>query len=102
MPDLLDTQLLQALQLDGRAPFSLIADVLGVSDQTIARRYNRLTEMGMLPLRGLGDPERLRHTGWIVRGQCIPAAASAAAEALAGRPDPVWISLTAAGTEITC
>jgi DNA-binding Lrp family transcriptional regulator len=102
MPDKLDTQLLQALQLDGRAPFSLIAEVLGVSDQTIARRYNRLTELGMLRVRGLSDPERLRHTRWIVRVQCIPAAAAAAADALARRPDTSWISLTAGGTEITC
>jgi DNA-binding Lrp family transcriptional regulator len=102
MTDLLDSQLLQALQLDGRAPFSLIAEVLGVSDQTIARRYNRLTELGMLRVRGLSDPERLRHTRWIVRVQCIPTAASAAADALARRPDTSWISLTAGGTEITC
>ncbi len=102
MPDALDIQLLQALQLDGRAPFSLIAEVLGVSDQTIARRYNRLTEAGMLRVRGLSDPERLRHTRWIVRVQCIPAAASAAADALARRPDTSWISLSAGGTEITC
>jgi len=102
MPDMLDSQLLHALQLDGRAPFSLIAEVLEVSDQTIARRYNRLTELGMLRVRGLSDPERLRHTRWIVRVQCIPTAASAAADALARRPDTSWISLTAGGTEITC
>lgn len=92
----------QALRLDGRVPFSVIADVLGVSDQTIARRYSRLTEAGMLRVRGLSDPERLRHTRWIVRVQCIPAAASAAADALARRQDTSWISLTAGGTEITC
>jgi DNA-binding Lrp family transcriptional regulator len=102
MTDMLDSQLLHALQLDGRAPFSLIAEVLEVSDQTIARRYNRLTELGMLRVRGLSDPERLRHTRWIVRVQCIPTAASAAADALARRPDTSWISLTAGGTEITC
>ena len=40
--DQLDRQLLQALQLNGRAPFSRIAEVLEVSDQTIARRYSKL------------------------------------------------------------
>ena len=29
---------MHALQINGRASFSLIAEVLGVSDQTIARR----------------------------------------------------------------
>jgi DNA-binding Lrp family transcriptional regulator len=102
MPDLLDTQLLHALQLDGRAPFSLIADVLGVSDQTIARRYNRLHEAGQLRVRGLSNAHRLRDTRWLVRAQCTPNAAAAAADALARRSDTSWISLTSGGTEVVC
>jgi DNA-binding Lrp family transcriptional regulator len=102
MSDLLDTQLLHALQLDGRAPFSAIAEVLGVSDQTIARRYSRLHEASRLRVRGLSDAERLRDTRWIVRVQCTPNAAAAAADALARRPDTSWISLTSGGTEIVC
>lgn len=102
MPDLLDTQLLHALQLDGRAPFSTIAEVLGVSDQTIARRYSRLHDARRLRVRGLSDAQRLRDTRWIVRVQCTPNAAAAAADALARRPDTSWISLTSGGTEIVC
>jgi DNA-binding Lrp family transcriptional regulator len=102
MSDLLDTQLLHALQLDGRAPFSAIADVLGVSDQTIARRYSRLHEAGRLRVRGLSDAHRLRDTRWVVRVQCTPNAAAAAADALARRADTSWISLTSGGTEIVC
>jgi DNA-binding Lrp family transcriptional regulator len=102
MPDLLDTQLLHALQLDGRAPFSLIAEVLGSSDQTIARRYNRLHDAGMMRVRGLSDPNRLNQTRWLVRVQCTPNTAAAAADALARRSDTSWISLTSGGTEIVC
>jgi DNA-binding Lrp family transcriptional regulator len=102
MPDLLDTQLLHALQLDGRAPFSLIAEVLRSSDQTIARRYGRLRDAGMMRVRGLSDPNRLRQSRWIVRVQCTPSAAGAAADALARRADTSWISLTSGGTEIVC
>jgi DNA-binding Lrp family transcriptional regulator len=102
MSDLLDTKLLHALQLDGRAPFSTIAEVLGVSDQTIARRYSRLHDARRLRVRGLSDAERLRDTRWIVRVQCTPNAAAAAADALALRPDTSWISLTSGGTEIVC
>ena len=101
MADRLDTQLVHALQIDGRAPFSLIAGVLGVSDQTIARRYNRLRSAGMLRVRGLADPDQAGLTSWIVRVQCTPNAASGIAEALGRRPDTAWISLTAGGTEIT-
>ncbi|HEY0719476.1 MAG TPA: AsnC family transcriptional regulator [Streptosporangiaceae bacterium] len=102
MPDPLDVQLLYALQLDGRAPFSLIAEVLGVSDQTIARRYNRLRSSGLLRVRGLVEADRLGLRSWVIRVQCTPNAAAAVAEALARRPDTAWISLTSGGTEIAC
>ncbi len=38
LPDDLDRGLIHALHIDGRAPFSRIAAVLGVSAQTVARR----------------------------------------------------------------
>jgi DNA-binding Lrp family transcriptional regulator len=102
MPDKLDMQLLHALQIDGRAPFSAIAQVLGVSDQTVARRYSRLHEAGMLRVRGLTEPSRINQTRWIVRVQCTPSAAAAMADALARRTDTSWISLTSGGTEVVC
>jgi DNA-binding Lrp family transcriptional regulator len=102
MPDLLDTQLVHALQIDGRASFSLIAEVLGVSDQTIARRYGRLRSAGMLRVRGLVEPDLIGLTSWIIRVQCTPSAAATVAEALGRRPETAWISLTSGGTEITC
>ena len=100
MADLLDTRLLHALHVDGRAPFSLIAEVLGVSDQTVARRYARLRSSGRLRIRGQTDADLAGQTQWIVRIQCA-ANAAALAQALARRPDTAWISLTSGGTEIT-
>jgi DNA-binding Lrp family transcriptional regulator len=102
MPDALDVQLVYALQLDGRAPFSLIGEVLGVSDQTIARRYHRLRSAGQLRVRGLVEPDLIGLTSWLIRVQCTPNAAVVVAEALAQRPDTAWISLTSGGTEVAC
>src|SRR4051812_26314984 len=42
MLDDLDRAVIHALHIDGRAPFSRIADVLDVSTQTVTRRYRRL------------------------------------------------------------
>ncbi len=100
--DELDRQLLQALQLDGRAPFSRIAEVLGVSDQTIARRYSRLRSSGALRVLGMTDPAVLGEISWFVRVQCAPDVATPVAEALARREDTTWVSLTSGGTEIVC
>lgn len=100
--DELDRQLACALQVNGRAPFSLIAEALGVSDRTIARRYARLRSAGALRVIGAVDPTALGAILWFVRVRCAPNASVPVAEALARRPDTSWVSLTSGGTEIVC
>lgn len=101
-PDLFDVKLLQALELDGRAPFSKIAAVLGVSDQTVARRYRRLVSEGSLRIVAVRDHEKLGQDQWMLRLRCAPEGADAIATALARRPDTSWIGLTSGGTEVVC
>ncbi|MFF1476446.1 Lrp/AsnC family transcriptional regulator [Streptomyces sp. NPDC058301] len=100
--DELDQRLVSALVLDGRAPFSKIAAVLGVSDQTVARRYRRLYAEGELRVVGVRDTERLGHARWMLRLRCTPDASVSIATALARRPDTAWIGLTSGGTEVVC
>jgi DNA-binding Lrp family transcriptional regulator len=100
--DQLDRRLVQALQIDGRLPFSRIAEVVGVSDQTVARRYSRLRTEGLVRVLGLTDPEVLGEVEWLVRVQCTPDSAAKVAQALARRDDTAWVSLTSGGTEISC
>nr|WP_030605758.1 Lrp/AsnC family transcriptional regulator [Streptomyces achromogenes] len=100
--DLLDLQLLCALETDGRAPFSRIAAVLGVSDRTIARRYRRLCAEGGLRVVVLRDAARLGEDQWMLRLRCAPDGAAVIADALARRPDTYWIGLCSGGTEIAC
>lgn len=101
-PDALDLRLLQALQLDGRASFSRIAEVLGVSDQTIARRYRRLRTEARLRVLGMADHGRLGRTTWIVRLRCNPDAAEPLADALARRLDTLYVGVMSGGTEVMC
>ncbi|MFD7862730.1 Lrp/AsnC family transcriptional regulator [Streptomyces sp. NPDC059783] len=101
--DLLDLQLLHALELDPRAPYSRIAAVLGVSDQTVARRLRRLRTDAALRVVGVrcaATDDALDH--WLLRVRCAPEGATAIAEALAKRPDTSWVTLTSGGTEVTC
>jgi DNA-binding Lrp family transcriptional regulator len=100
--DDLDRRLAYALQVNGRAPFSTIAEVLGVSDRTIARRYSRLRTSGALRVIGGVDPTALGAVQWFLRVRCAPTASVPVAEALARRPDTTWVSLTSGGTEIVC
>ncbi|MFI6734038.1 Lrp/AsnC family transcriptional regulator [Nonomuraea sp. NPDC050451] len=100
--DGVDRGLVHALQLDGRAPFARIADVLGVSEQTVARRYRRLTAAGVIRVVGGLDGALLGYTPWTIRVRCTPDAGTAIAEALARRPDTYWVHLLSGGTEISC
>lgn len=97
-----ERQLLQALQVHGRAPFRLLADVLGVSDQTVARRVARLRETGRARVVGLTAPMRLGRASWLVRVRTHPDAALEVATAIARRDDTAWVHVTSGGTEIVC
>ncbi|MFE9412627.1 Lrp/AsnC family transcriptional regulator [Streptomyces sp. NPDC006704] len=100
--DDLDRRLVHALQIDGRAPFSAIAAVLGVSDRTVARRYARLRSTGAVRVLGGVDATALGADVWLLRVRCAPAASVPVAEALARRADTSWVSLSSGGTEVTC
>ncbi|MEV6294261.1 Lrp/AsnC family transcriptional regulator [Streptomyces sp. NPDC051896] len=100
MLDDLDRALIHALHVAGRAPFSRIAAALGVSSQTIARRYRRLREEASLRVVGLADPHRAGQTQWLVRMTAAAGSAEDLADALARRPDTSWVKLTSGGTDI--
>ncbi|MFE2285668.1 Lrp/AsnC family transcriptional regulator [Streptomyces sp. NPDC059443] len=100
--DTLDRALIQALMIDGRAPFSRLAEVLEVSDQTVVRRYRRLHARGMVRVIGLPLGSRVGLTESWLRVQCAPDAARAVASALARRPDIAWVKLGSGGTDIHC
>lgn len=100
--DELDLRLAHALQVDGRASFTRMATVLGVSDQTVARRYARLRSARALRVVGLTDPDVTGDMQWHVRVRATPDAAQSIARALARRSDTSWVMLLAGGTEIIC
>ena len=42
---------------DGRRPYSVIADELGITENTVRSRANKLLEDGVLKITGMVDPE---------------------------------------------
>ena len=100
--DDLDRQFAQCLGVDGRASFSAIAQILGVSDQTIARRYRRLRSAGALRVVGLKYPKSSGYANWFLRLRCVPGSGEAIAAALARRKDTAWVQLLSGDTEVLC
>jgi DNA-binding Lrp family transcriptional regulator len=102
MMDAIDRQITHVLTIEPRASFRTIADVTGISDQTAARRYRKLSESAGLRVLGVLNGARLGWTDWFVRLQITPGSAESIAEALARRPDTRWVNLASGGTEIIC
>jgi DNA-binding Lrp family transcriptional regulator len=100
--DEIDRQLTQCLGVDGRASFAAIAEVLGVSDQTVARRYRRLRSAGALRVVGLKYPKSAGYANWFLRLRCVPGSGEAIAAALAQRSDTAWVQLLSGDTEVLC
>jgi DNA-binding Lrp family transcriptional regulator len=99
--DRLDRRLIHALFEDGRVPFRVLGEVLGVSEQTVARRYRRLREAGVLRVVVVPDPRRSPENIFL-RIRVRPGAAVAVARAMANRPDTSWVTVSAGAGEVTC
>jgi DNA-binding Lrp family transcriptional regulator len=99
--DMLDRQIVHALRIDGRAGYREIGAVLGVSDQTVARRYRRLRAEAGVRVVGLPNSIRLGHESWMLRLHTTPDMAAALADSLARRSDTGWVSMFSGGTEIS-
>ncbi|MBB4683507.1 Lrp/AsnC family transcriptional regulator [Amycolatopsis jiangsuensis] len=98
--DQLDTAIVHALDVDGRATYARIGSVLGVSTQTVARRCRRLRDTAGLRVIGLPDPEQAGLTRWLLRITAAPAGARGLADSLVRRGDTQWVKLVSGGTEI--
>jgi Lrp/AsnC family transcriptional regulator for asnA, asnC and gidA len=57
--DKLDLSILASLQIDGRRPFTDIAQELGVSEGTVRNRVSKLIDSKVLQIVGLIDPGSL-------------------------------------------
>jgi DNA-binding Lrp family transcriptional regulator len=99
--DRLDRQVLHALRCAPRAPFRRIGEVLGASEQTVARRYRKLHEAGVVRVFALPAPVG-PGLDWFVRIGVRPGVAAQLADAIAKRPDVSWVSITAGGAEVVC
>ena len=100
--DDLDAQIVRCLQLRPRAPFSRIAEVLAVSEQTVARRYRRLQRGGVLRVIAAVDPRALGQSDWLLRIRSRPDATMDLGRALSRRHDVAWVSVSAGGSELVC
>lgn len=102
MADQLDAQILHALALSPRVSFRRLATVVGASEQTIARRYQRLRREGVLRVVGLVNPRVHGDAQWVARIRAKPDRISQLGDALARRPDVTHANILSGWTELVC
>lgn len=99
--DELDRRIIEALQQDGRRPYTRIAAELGVSEAAVRARTTRLMERGVLQVVGVADPLKLGfHQMAMVGVRCEGARLVAAAEAIAALPQVIYVVATAGAYDL--
>jgi DNA-binding Lrp family transcriptional regulator len=102
MADALDAKILHALELSPRLSFRRIARVVGASEQTVARRYQRLRREGVVRVVGLVNPRVHGEAQWIARIRAKPDRISQLGDALARRADVTHANILSGWTELVC
>ncbi|AHH93881.1 Lrp/AsnC family transcriptional regulator [Kutzneria viridogrisea] len=97
----LDVRLVAALQVNGRASWEQLGEVLRVSERTVARRLNPLLGSGAVKVRAVRNPFAMPEvTPLVLRVRCRPGHVLALAEALARREDCLEASVLDGGDEV--
>ncbi|GAA2564795.1 MULTISPECIES: Lrp/AsnC family transcriptional regulator [Streptomyces] len=102
MLDTLDSHILHALHITPRAPFRLVGEVVGASEQTVARRYRTMRRTGTVRVVGLVDPAVQGLAASVVRISLRPDRIDACAEALTRLPEVSFAHISFGGSEIVC
>ncbi|MFJ8431971.1 Lrp/AsnC family transcriptional regulator [Kitasatospora sp. NPDC094019] len=102
MYDDLDRRIIHGLYCAPRVSFRRLGEVVGASEQTVARRYNALRRDGVMRVVGLSNPVSQGQVEWITRLRCRPDAAGPVADSLARRPEVGYASVASGGSEIIC
>ena len=93
--DALDTQIIEALQENGRESFRSLATRLGVSEATIRNRYGRLTEAGVLQVTAVTNPLGLGFDSMAMLGVSVEGPPERVADALAGWREAIYVVVVA-------
>ncbi|TDL33376.1 Lrp/AsnC family transcriptional regulator [Arthrobacter nitrophenolicus] len=98
--DTLDRQITAALVRNGRAPWRLIAEVLGQQERTVARRGNRLLETAAVRINAFINPAAVSsRTAFLLRVQAIPSELRQVCSWLADQDECSWVSALSGANE---
>jgi Lrp/AsnC family transcriptional regulator for asnA, asnC and gidA len=99
--DPVDRGIVEALQAEGRRPFTRIARDLGISEAAVRQRVARLEAAGIIQVVAVTDPFVLGYQTMAMLGVSVdPAARTRVAEALRQLPEVSYLVLTAGSFDL--
>ncbi|HEY8752486.1 MAG TPA: Lrp/AsnC family transcriptional regulator [Arthrobacter sp.] len=98
--DTLDRQVMAALVRNGRAPWRLIAEVLGQQERTVARRGNKLLDSGAVRINAFINPSAVSsRAAFLLRVQAVPRELRRVCSWLADQDESSWVSALSGANE---
>ncbi|WP_337001848.1 MULTISPECIES: Lrp/AsnC family transcriptional regulator [unclassified Microbacterium] len=99
--DDLDRKLIAALQIDGRTPFSVLAQDLGVSASSVRYRVQRLQDSGLFQIVGIANPLNIGFDRLALIGvRCAPGTGPDVCEAMSALPETSYVVLTSGSFDV--
>lgn len=100
MLDELDLAIVNALQINPRAPWSLVGQALEVDAVTVSRRWSRMRDAGEAWVTGFLTDGFTESAGAVLEITCRPGQAVEVAERLAKDPQAYAVKLTSGGRDL--
>jgi Lrp/AsnC family transcriptional regulator for asnA, asnC and gidA len=104
--DDVDKRLIEALQQDGRRPYTQLAQEVGLSEAAVRQRVRRLVEAGVTQIVAVTDPLMLGFRRMAMVGIRVEGDVRAAADAIADLPEIDYLVIVAGSfdllVEIVC
>ena len=100
LPDAQDKAIIAELQRDGRAPYSAIADAVGLSETAVRNRVKRLTDSGVMQIVAVTDPTQLGFARQAMIGVRVQGDISPVADALAAMTEVDYVVVTAGSFDV--
>ncbi len=99
--DRLDVRIVTHLQQDGSSTNAGIARLVGVSEETVRRRLNKLTHDGFVKVVAIPDARKMGFQSQVIIGMQTDAdQVDEVAEALAEMHEITWVSVTTGSYDI--
>jgi DNA-binding Lrp family transcriptional regulator len=100
LPDEIDSELVDALQINSRASWATVARAVDSSALTLSRRWQSLVESGLAWSTIALSPQS--SLGALVEVTCAPSQELAVAHRLAQRPDVITVGVTTGDFQVYC